>query len=173
MRDKLKRMFNDEVGAHNWYIAGGAAAFWHIEKHARSVGAQHMNDLEYYESIRKLIYPGDVEGNAVKEVNIENFRNDYGDVIDVGLREMDKKTFDEKKEAMCVEVDGVLVVNIDSIIKLYGTTTDKSKIDKRNTRIALLKIVKKGLGITKQNVEGNKPRGMNLGAEIALRARRG
>ena len=158
MSNKLKSVVDAAVGEYNWFIAGGAAAYWHIENYAQN-GPRQLHDVSYYDSIHQLIFPGDIEGNAIKKVEID-FAGKYG-IIHVELQEMAKDRFDESK---LDKIDGIYVFNKDSIISRYQTT--QGKPEKRNTRIALLRIIQQGIGITDTNVRGNTPRGLNIGMQI-------
>ena len=160
MSNKLKLAIDAQVGEYNWFIAGGAAAYWHIEHYAQ-FGPRHLHDMAYYDSIHSLIFPTDFEGNAVKKVEFM-FDGQYGPVK-VELQEMSKDMFEPDR---LVQVDGINVYDIDSIIVRYRTA--QGKLEKRNTRIALLQIIKQGIGINEANVRGNMPRGdVNLGGQIA------
>lgn len=165
MSNKLKVAVDAKVGEYNWYIAGGAAAYWHIDNYAKSESRDRHDDLNYYESIRKLIFPSDVEGNAISEVELD-LDGKYG-LLKVRLQEMNGNQLNEMKQQQdLVVIDGILVLNIEKIIDIYRRSSDQNKVEKRNTRIALLKIVKNKEDITQDNVQKNMSSGDNLGAEI-------
>lgn len=152
MSNKLKTKVDALVGEYNWYIVGGGAAYWHIENYAQ-FGPRDLHDMDYYESIHKLIFPSDIEGNAVKTVDFF-FEGQYK-VIPVTLQEMSKEEFELSR---LDKLDGMYVLKKDAIIKQYeigGSVPEK--LEKRKTRIALLKIIQQNLAITKANVEANKP----------------
>lgn len=169
MSNKLKSQIDPLAGGeYCWYMAGGGAAWWHIDNHMHTFYGAH--DWNYFESVKEIIFPGDVEGNALKQVDCK-FASKQG-MIDVRLSEMTKAMFDEKVEQLCVKVEGIWVVSPLTIIKLYGFSGDPDKQEKRDIRSGMLQLVLKGLPITQQNVENNKPRGGGILAGIgALKLR--
>lgn len=160
MSNKLKTKVDKLVGEYNWYIAGGGAAYWHIENYAE-YESRDLHDMNYYESIHQLIFPSDIEGYAVNKVEFD-FEGKYG-VIPVRLNELPKEKFEL---SILDPLKGIYVLTKDAIISRYQTAQDKNKLEKRNTRVALLKIIQQKIGITEENVKRNMP-SVNLAGQIA------
>lgn len=162
MSNKLKALVDPIAGEYGWYVAGGGAAWWHIVNHMMFWHGAH--DWTYFNSIQEQIFPHDIEGSALVEVN-EKFMGKYG-VMDVQLAKLDKARFDELVEQLCVRVDGINVLKPEAIIRRYQTTGDASKKAKRDLRVALLKLVCSGQPITEKGVEDNKPKGLGFLAAL-------
>lgn len=163
MSNKLKSAIDPIAGEFKWYIAGGGAAWWHIYHHMTFWHGAH--DWQYFESVRKEIFPHDIEGNAIVNV-ATTFPGEYG-TIDVSLAKMDQGQFDDIVTTHCVAVDGVLVFKPQSIIIRYRTASDMAKKAKRDLRSAMLALVASGQPITGQGVENNMPKAGNLMAALA------
>lgn len=163
MSNKLKAHVDPLAGGPlTWYMAGGGAAWWHISTHMYTWHGAH--DWTYFDSVKSLIFPGDVEGGALSQVTT-TFPSKEGE-IDVTLSETAKNKFDEIVGDHCEEIDGILVFGIDSIIARYRTAGNPRKKDKRDIRVGMLHLIQKGLPITPAGVEQYKPKGGGLLAGI-------
>lgn len=169
MSNKLKAKVDPLAGgALKWYIAGGGAAWSHIYEHMCSWHGAH--DWQYFESVQEQIFPGDIEGNAIKGVRT-TFQAKYG-VIDVELQEMDSEQFQKVATQHCVVVDDVLVFSAQSVIHRYKFAGNSSKKAKRDLRSAMLQLVIAKQPITAKGVESRMPRGLSLMQELANVKRR-
>lgn len=162
MSNKLKSQIDALAGEYKWYLAGGAAAYWHIA-HYVDTGPTHLHDFDYWESTWESIFPGDVEGNALDK-KVDFILEGKLGPMQVTLQQADAKTFDV---TTCDRVDGIYVLNRQRIIDLYARAG--GKVEKRNRRIAMLKIIEGGVGITGANVMQYTPEARpNLGNQIKL-----
>jgi hypothetical protein len=165
MSNKLKALVDPIAGEYNWCIAGGGAAWWHIDHHMHTWHGAH--DWAYFETIQEEIFPHDIEGQSMKEV-VTRFPGKYG-MIDLSLSELKKEQFDDVR-LVCDQVDGILVYSPAAIIKRYSTVGNMEKQAKRDLRVALLKLVAARQPITQQGVTNNKPTAPNLVLQLAFGA---
>jgi len=168
--NKLKFQIDPLAGGEFcWYMAGGGAAWWHISNHMHFWHGAH--DWNYFESVKDLIFPGDIEGGALEKVACK-FVSKQGS-IDVSLSKTDPNKFNELVETHCEKVDDIWVYKPDSIITRYRTAGDPNKKEKRDIRVGMLQLVIKKQPITKKNVDMQKPQGKgmlaDLGAAISKR----
>ena len=165
MSNKLKASIDPLAGgALRWCMAGGGAAWWHIENHMTFWHGAH--DWEYFESVREQIFPHDIEGAALTKV-VSTFVGKYG-VMDVSLSQLSDEEFTCQVKTLCVELDGIYVYTPEALIIRYRVAGEASKKAKRDLRVAMLTLVMKEQPITPQGVETYKPRTMAFGGQLAL-----
>lgn len=163
MSNKLKAAVDAVAGEHNWYIAGGAAAYWHIANYEEN-GPRHLHQPGYFDSVMQQIFPGDVEGYTRDHEVSLNLDGKFG-LLRVELHAANGQ-FDTSQ---CDLIDGIYVLNTTRLIDLYQKSSDLTKVAKRNMRIAMLRIINAGIGLSAANVLTHTPgQGPNLGNQIKL-----
>lgn len=146
MSNKLKRLVDPIAGEHQWYVAGGCAAWWHI---AGFISQNDPNN-DYFRRVKRTIFPGDVEGGAAVAVNTE-MDGKFGR-LGVELSETAGSKLNEIIETHCIDLDGVYFYRIQSIILRYATASSESKAHKRGLRVGMLKCIQGGVTINAANV---------------------
>lgn len=165
MSNKLKAFIDPLAGGEfRWYMAGGGAAYWHIDNHMTFWHGAH--DWQYFESVREQIFPHDIEGAALTEVR-STFVGKYG-VMDVSLSQQSDEDFAFQVNTFCMELDGIYVYTPEALINRYKVAGDASKKAKRDLRVAMLTLVIKKQPITLKGVEAYKPQTMAFGGQLAL-----
>ena len=136
-----------------WYIAGGCAAWLHIEKYTNK-------DNAYLTSIKDKVNPGDVEiglekaaAATIKERYGEKMQvNVTGTFIHIDVQIEEPPTFNASL-TRCVKIDGAHVFSVPSLITAYERAGDPGKAEKRKLRLAMLKLIKDNKRIDKDSVE--------------------
>jgi hypothetical protein len=143
---------NAIAGKNNWYIAGGCAAWLHIESYPNK-------DAAHYAAVRSHIVPGDVEIGMLNEsarkvavkfgtkmyVTIEN------QLKDVDVQEQSPEILAAHRSCcvtFMIENEPILIYSRQNIISAYTMGGgDESKAEKRKLRVSILTMMNQGVQI--------------------------
>jgi hypothetical protein len=143
--DFFARCMNTHVGEGKWYIAGGCAAWLHIDNYADKEAAD-------YSAFSLQIAPSDIEGGASEE-GARVLHGRYGEmkvrmngrVLAVSLNPKPNEQL-EIQTALCV-------ISPKNLIAAYNTAGNPDKREKRQLRVAIMTLMLEGKRITKGSVE--------------------
>jgi hypothetical protein len=128
----------------DWYVAGGFAAFLHIEAYANK-------DDAYYAGVRDTIFPGDLEG-GIAAAGLARLRNSWGDT-ELSLRyegrelSLDLQPLEPSQmpdPGLLCTVGALEVFTVDGLITAYMRAGNPAKLAKRQLRLGMLRAIKAG-----------------------------
>ncbi len=149
--------YMNESARGKWYIAGGCAAWLHIENYPNK-------DIRYYQTVRNKISPGDIEISIHKDFAgriLESVRLHGGMSVSVAGKtihvdiQTEGATF-ESALLRCTELHGAKIHSIPMLKISYSRAGAAQKAEKRELRLAMLKLISERKRIDKAGVDEKK-----------------
>lgn len=147
---------NTNVGNGNWYIAGGCAAWLHIDAYADK-------DANDYAAFSAQIFPGDIEGGGLED-RVEALHALHGKmVVSVSGHSLNANLDPLTSEQLAIQKDlceqfalpstSILVYSKKNLIAAYGRAANTAKEEKRQLRVAIMRLMDGNQRITATSVK--------------------